>query len=292
MIPQTTIVDKNESENSELGQGLKRHESHEKNMRVHFARALLRNILHSASQGLGIGAVLTYVEMLQMGAARQKDRVEVDAGIYDALVENATAGRQWLSAFGNILEAFEKEYLCENVAADALGRDFNEVIAVAEKFRAIKNQRLMTDPVSFSGKIRINREGFREIMDELLLNAFKYSPAASKIRILCCSTEKLVSFMVVNEIEAMRGGVTGLPAEYQKKVFEPFFRLNNTWDDRFRDQRFGLGIGLTLAENVANACGGRLYTYEIELPDSGKDASPHMVKRVVSELVLEKVQGL
>lgn len=273
---------------NEFSHGLRRHEGHEKNLRVHFARSMLRNILHSASQGLGIGAVLTYAEMLQMGANREKERVEVDAGIYDALMENAVAGRQWLAAFGNILSAFEKQYTCESVGAETLAREFAETVNGAEKFRAIKNQWLSMDPVSFTGRVRVNRDGFREIMDELLLNAFKYSPPSSRIRILCCSTEKLVSFMIVNEVEAMRGGVSGVPPEYQKKVFEPFFRLNNTWDDRFRDQRFGLGIGLTLAENVANACGGQLYTYEIDLPAADREKPAENKKRIVSELVLEK----
>lgn len=288
MNENNALLDTNIPLRSELGQGLKRHEGHERNMRVHFARSMLRNILHSASQGLGIGAVLTYAEMLQMGSQRDKNRVQVDAGIYDALMENAAAGRQWLAAFENILSAFEKQYACENIGADTLSREFSAAVNAAEKFRGIKNQWLSMGPVTFSGRVRVSREGFREIMGELLLNAFKHSPPSSRIRILCCSTEKLVSFMIVNEVEMMRGGVSGVPPEYQKKVFEPFFRLNNTWDDRFRDQRFGLGIGLTLAENVANACGGQLYTYEIDLPvaDTGKNAES--AKRIVSELVLEK----
>lgn len=291
MTENDTTLEKEIRQRNELGQGLRRHDGHEKNLRVHFARSMLRNIMHSASQGLGIGAVLTYAEMLQMGANREKNRISVDAGIYDALMENAAAGRQWLAAFENILAAFEKQYTCETITADVLAREYDATVSAAEKFRSIKKQWLSMDPVSFSGRVRVSREGFREIMDELLLNAFKYSPAASRIRILCCSTERLVSFMVVNEIETMRGGVSGVPPEYQKKVFEPFFRLNNTWDDRFRDQRFGLGIGLTLAENVANACGGQLYTYEIELPaETAADGqSGKMAKRIVSELVLEKV---
>lgn len=267
-----------------MGQGMMRHAGHEKNLRIYFAEALLRSILHSASQGLGIGAVLTCAEMMQMNAVQGKGRVAIDSDIYQTLVDNAAAGRQWLAAFDNILSAFQKKYECDALGADRLSSQLNAVIASSEKFRAIKDQILLVDPVVFNGKIRCSTEGFREILSELLLNAFKYSPAKSHIRVLCCSTVKLVSFMVVNETEIMQGGVTGLPPEYQKKVFEPFFRLNNTWDDRFKEQRFGLGIGLTLAESAANACGGSLYTYEIE--------PPRGAKRVVSELVMEKVNQL
>lgn len=273
-----------------LGEGLRRHEGHEKNLRIHFAEALLRNILHSASQGLGIGAVITYAEMLQMGAKAQGDRVSVASDVFDMMLTNAEAGRQWLGAMENILASFQKQYSCEPVSADALSREFRATLEENEKFRAIKGQRLLLDPTNYQGKVRINKEGFREILGELLLNAFKYSPAGSQIRIIHCSTEKLVSFMVVNEVETMHGGITGLPAEYRKKIFEPFFRLNNTWDDRFNNQRFGLGIGLTLAESVANQCGGRLYSYEIDLA-SAEGAAPAKGRRIVSELVLEKVAG-
>lgn len=287
MTKQVEIAENNSRTGASLGDGLRRHEGHEKNLRIHFAEALLRNVLHSASQGLGIGAVITYAEMLQMGAKPSGDRVSVSGEVMDMLLKNAEASRHWLSAMENILAAFQREYLCEGVAADALSRELKSTLDAHEKFRVIKGQTLNIDPVNYLGKARVNKDGFREILGELLLNAYKYSPAGSRIRLIECSTEKLVSLMVVNEVEKMSGGITGLPSEYRKKIFEPFFRLNNTWDDRFNDQRFGLGIGLTLAESVASQCGGRLYTYEIDLA-GGDDISDVGGKRVVSELVLEK----
>ncbi len=109
---------------------------------------------------------------------------------------------------------------------------------------------------------------------------------------MCYVTPEIYSIVVVSEIESMRGGVTGVPPAYEKRVFEPFFRLNNTWDDRFRDQKYGLGIGLTLAEHAAEQCGARLYLYQIELPATeAETASEQRANRIVAELTLQRVMS-
>ncbi len=264
-------------------------ENAERHRQLEYARSLIRNILHSASQGLGIGAVLTYIDLLQMSPAIQavKEGDETISG----LVKNASAARQWLSAFENILTGLQKRYECDLVTFATINAAIADAVKRSEDFRAIKDHEVVLALSEFVGAVRGNAEAISEICAELLLNAFKYSPAKSKVRVMCYVTPEIYSIVVVSEIETMRGGVTGIPAAYEKRVFEPFFRLNNTWDDRFRDQKYGLGIGLTLAEHAAEQCGARLYLYQIELPatETGVDA-PRQANRIVAELTLQRVR--
>jgi signal transduction histidine kinase len=262
-------------------------ENAERHRQLEYARSLIRNILHSASQGLGIGAVLTYIDLLQMSPAIQavKEGDETISG----LVKNASAARQWLAAFENILTGLQKRYEADLLPFTTVNKAITTAVENSEHFRAIKGQEVILALSEFVGAVRGNAEAIGEIIAELLLNAFKYSPAKSKVRLMCYVTPEIYSIVVVSEIETMRGGVTGVPAAFEKRVFEPFFRLNNTWDDRFREQKYGLGIGLTLAEHAAEQCGARLYLYQIELPATEvATADADRANRIVAELTLQR----
>lgn len=262
-------------------------ESMQRDGKLEFATSLIRNILHSASQGLGIGAVLTYLDLMAMTMTNAQKENEV----FSSLMRNAHAARAWLSAFENILNGLQKHYPREVVHSAELGEIIESAIAQVDKFRAVRGQDLETHDLEYQGGIEGNREALKEILSELLLNAYKYSPAKSLVRIQSYSTSEYTAITIINDAEQMGGGITGIPREYEEKVFEPFFRMNNTLDDRFIEQKYGLGIGLTLAEHAAQECGGRLYLYDIEGPDVQKGIQPAH-KQVVAELVLQKVKDV
>lgn len=260
-------------------------ESEARDSKLDFAASLIRNILHTASQGLGIGAVLTYVDLLQM--TLPQGQLQQGNEAFAALVRNAQAARQWLNAFENILRGLQKKYQREVVRASDLLQVIESAARNAEHFREIKGQVLDVASAEFSGAVYGNHEALPEILGEMLLNAYKYSPPGSKVRIVPYATAEFCAITVVNEIEKMGGGISGIPPEYEEKVFEPFFRLNNTWDDRYREQKFGLGIGLTLAEHAAQQCGGRLYLYEVKVP--ADEAGGTEENRIIAELMLARV---
>ncbi|MFX7922542.1 ATP-binding protein, partial [Acinetobacter baumannii] len=52
----------------------------------------------------------------------------------------------------------------------------------------------------------------------------------------------------------IRDGGNGIPSELQSKVFEPFYRIETS---RSRESG-GTGLGLTIAQNIAQQHGGKL----------------------------------
>jgi signal transduction histidine kinase len=261
-------------------------ETHERDARLSYATSLIRNILHSASQGLGIGSVLTYVDLLQMTMPTLQKENEV----FGLLLQNARAARKWLSSFENILASLQKQYPREVVH----GSDFSQIVEQAlretEKFRAIKQQSIDLQHLLNLGSVYGNREALLEILSELLLNACKYSPVHSRISLMAYTTAEISAITVTNEVEQGVGASAGIPADAEDRVFEPFFRLNNIMDDRYAEQKYGLGIGLTLAEHAALQCGGRLYLYELDSGENTTSVPAHTGRRVVAELALQKVQ--
>jgi two-component system OmpR family sensor kinase len=88
---------------------------------------------------------------------------------------------------------------------------------------------------------------FRRVLDNLLDNAYKYSPDGSDISIAVRRDGAAVLFEVVD-----RG--MGISPSDLPRVFEPFFRA-----ERSRSRGTGgVGLGLTLVKRIVEAHGGRV----------------------------------
>jgi signal transduction histidine kinase len=91
-----------------------------------------------------------------------------------------------------------------------------------------------------------------------------------------------VSVVVLNDIESQADQLSGVPDALQNAVFEPFFRLRNVMDERFRQEELGMGMGLTIVQSTVQHFGGTAYVYEVLDHVSG--ATPR--RRVAAELNL------
>ncbi|QEH33366.1 Sensor kinase CusS [Aquisphaera giovannonii] len=94
---------------------------------------------------------------------------------------------------------------------------------------------------------RVNPHLLGQLLDNLLENAFKYSPPGSPVAVRCWSEPGVV----VLGVEDRGPGLS--PAELAR-VFDPFYRT----DQARREGRPGVGLGLPVARRIAAALGGSL----------------------------------
>jgi signal transduction histidine kinase len=86
-----------------------------------------------------------------------------------------------------------------------------------------------------------------QILTNLLVNALRYTPAPGKVEVAVSREEDKVAFRVTDT------GV-GLSPEQLDHIFERFYRV-----DKSRSRAFGgSGIGLTIAQSLAQAMGGEI----------------------------------
>lgn len=86
-----------------------------------------------------------------------------------------------------------------------------------------------------------------QILTNLLVNALRYTPAPGRIEVAVSREEAMVAFRISDT------GV-GLSAEQLAHIFERFYRV-----DKSRSRAFGgSGIGLTIAQSLAQAMGGEI----------------------------------
>jgi signal transduction histidine kinase len=103
--------------------------------------------------------------------------------------------------------------------------------------------------------VHADRSAMVRSVENLLTNAAKFSPSASKVRIDACEDDerKHVVLRVADQ-------GPGIPAAEAERVFERFYRI------RTANQIPGTGIGLAIVKEFAEAQGGRAW---VEASDEG-----------------------
>lgn len=119
---------------------------------------------------------------------------------------------------------------------------------LAKKRRLFYNMDLPDGPVN----IMADAEALNKIFSNLFSNAVKYAEKNVQIRLL--KPEKSISYIY---IEIRNDGYL-IPEEMKEKIFEPFYRLQQTIRQK------GTGIGLALARSLVELHNGSLY---LESPD-------------------------
>jgi signal transduction histidine kinase len=96
--------------------------------------------------------------------------------------------------------------------------------------------------------VRADVERVRQVLANLLSNARKYSPAGGPIRVTAARENGAVRVAVVDQ------GL-GIPREAMPRLFEKFYRIDNS--DRRRIK--GTGLGLAIVREIVQAHGGEVW---------------------------------
>lgn len=120
--------------------------------------------------------------------------------------------------------------------------------AVAEgKFRALKHSIIAHLPRRLP-KINIDGKRIRQVLDNLIDNATKYSEAGTEVVVSAKQTGQEVLVSVADQ------GI-GISAEEQKKIFERFYRI----EQRLNPEIGGAGLGLAICKGLVEAHRGRIW---------------------------------
>jgi signal transduction histidine kinase len=107
---------------------------------------------------------------------------------------------------------------------------------------------ILAEGISADRPLKLDAKLLRYILDNLLSNALKYSPAESPVILtLTLQAEKII-FQVSD-----RG--IGISAEDKPYIFDAFFRANNVGNVK------GTGLGLSLVQRFVEYHGGHIYLF-------------------------------
>jgi two-component system OmpR family sensor kinase len=185
-----------------------------------------------------------YAELYRMGAIKGKQdiaeamgRIESEAIRMSGLVES-------------LLTLTRMDEL------DNLKKEDNGLVALIKA--AIKDASVANQSISFRLNtsldelvIKIDANRIKQVLLNLLTNASRFAPAATEVTVDLTLENDLVTVKVIDRGE-------GIPESLREKIFERFYRVDNS---RNRVTG-GSGLGLAIAKSIVEAHGGRIWVEE------------------------------
>lgn len=122
-----------------------------------------------------------------------------------------------------------------------------------QSLKANGRELLIDLPEEGTAMVRIDVLKIRQVLDNLIENALKYTPAEGKIRLGCSLVNKAVDIWVEDEGR-------GVPKMDVAKIFERFYRVDK---GRSRDTG-GTGLGLSIVKHIVDWHEGSVWAENIE----------------------------
>jgi signal transduction histidine kinase len=206
-------------------------------------KELLANVSHELRTPLArIRVALDIASEGDANAARGSlEEISVDLGELEVMINDIlTTTRMELQSGAHTSTGFALRR--SNVAPGSVAQ------CASERFRARYPDRDLSVSIADAlPPIHVDATLFRRVLDNLLDNAYKYSPDGGDISLAVAGSASEVVFEVTD-----RG--MGIAERDLPRVFEPFFRA-----ERSRSRGTGgVGLGLTLAKRIVEAHGGRI----------------------------------
>jgi signal transduction histidine kinase len=98
--------------------------------------------------------------------------------------------------------------------------------------------------------VKVDVEGIKTVIENLLDNAIRYTPEGGEVEISLTApvTETEVQFSI-------RDSGIGIPDEEKERIFTRFFRASNA----IKKETEGSGLGLYISKNIIEAHGGKIW---------------------------------
>jgi len=200
------------------------------------------NVSHELKTPLS--SIKAYAETLRSGAIHDQvnclkflGRIEEHADRLDALIADLLRLAR--------IESGDKSF---EIGAVPVGNMVHRRSADHQASAQAKRIQLVVAEGDTQLHVRADEEGLRQILDNLIDNAIKYTRESGRVTLRWFSTDGKVS------IEVEDTGI-GVSAEDQKRVFERFYRV-----DKARSREMGgTGLGLAIVKHLAQFFGGEAY---------------------------------
>jgi len=227
-------------------------------------KSIFHNINNSFTQGAGFGTLIAFMEMMSNTSEKENDKVIIDEMIFKHAMDNVKIAQNAFKIFasidwviGNDIELKEATvgdiYKLVKVAIDG-----TKEMAKINRHRVIINE--FPDDIS-KFKVNVNTDYIAESVKEILVNAMKFSKPESTIAIMIYSQNKNLRISIISDPEKNSDGIVGIPVEYEKVVFEPFYRISKLVFEKYHTLDFG--IGLTFVEKIVKRHGGEIFAENI-----------------------------
>jgi two-component system OmpR family sensor kinase len=221
----------------------------------------MRRFVSDASHELRTPLVTVrgYAELYRMGAikkpkdvAEAMDRIESEAIRMSGLVESLLT----LTRMDELDQLTTQKVKLESIATPV----------IKDASVANPDVKFELEDQTKNLEVELDADRMKQVLTNLVGNASRFAPKGSTVTVLVARVDKNIKVSVVDRGE-------GIPEPLQEKVFDRFYRADNS---RNRETG-GSGLGLAIARSIVNAHGGKIWaeatvgggaTFSFEIPIS------------------------
>jgi signal transduction histidine kinase len=188
----------------------------------------------------------------------------------------AGAGEHLLSLINDILDLSKIEAGKMKLELDKFNlKELIEGCIALFKEKSIRHNIIVDYVLEISGDIVADEQKIRQVLLNLLSNAFKFTPDRGSVYVYArkAQDEGAGSFI---EISVVDSGI-GISEEDKEKLFKPFQQLDSSVSKKHQ----GTGLGLSLCKKIIELHGGRIWV------ESGEGKG----SRFIFAIPLQKIVG-
>jgi signal transduction histidine kinase len=255
--------------------------------RSNYGKNILETLIHSIFQGRGIGGIMSLMEMLDYTKVEEGENVLIPKDVFQLLKENLSAVQIMKDKMDRTIKLFDTHFVKEKLHYKDIMNIMDDSVQAINYLLPIRNHTIHYERHDQDNIYYGNKEFLKISFKELITNAIKYSPDNAIIYIFTHKKEdESLTIVILNSILPIPRGVSGIPPELEHEVFVPFYKINNTHDDRYFQEELGLGIGLSIINTGISQLNGKIRLYEVL--DHVLSTKPE--KKVCAELTLMPVE--
>ena len=226
--------------------------------RDRFEQNFFHNIRVALNQGAGFGMLLSLLSTFLTGNL-PGESVQIEPDVLELLRVNQQVAHRTIEVFTELDRLTNEEMPLERLSLYEFYDMLNQVSVELSPYSAIHSQKfVITSPgEKFQDTFFLcNRQFMKKVVQELFMNALKFSEPGSEIYVLLNNASQETRLAVLNYPRQLRDIAPGVPAHLEKSVFEPFSRLTSTIDEQYDTLDYGLG--LTMVDKIMHRHNGSI----------------------------------
>ena len=220
----------------------------------------LSDLKRSFLEGASIGSVMSIILVIKDMMQETEDGYLIDKDIMKTLFDCNDIVKHQFDGIYDITQIL-KNLNIQEIPVNEFISELPKMVERLEPHLIPKNVTINFPILKSNSKIQVDKEAFSLAFEELVINAYKYTVANSTIFILAYISDGYLVISIKNDVNQKPYG--GIPKEYEKIVIEPFIRLHNNDEKMYIVEKFGLGLGLTVVDNIIKKHNGIFFIHDI-----------------------------
>jgi two-component system OmpR family sensor kinase len=206
-------------------------------------------------------SVRGYAELYRMGALKKPEQIAEAMGRIESEAVRMTGLVESLLTLTRMDETTKLERSKTNLVS--LSNDAAKDASVADGKRKIVITDMAGNPLDENAVVEasIDANSMRQVLTNLLANASRFSPEGAQIEIALDNEEWFDDRRMLT-LEVRDHG-EGIPEQLRDKVFERFYRIDNSRNS----ETGGSGLGLAIVSSIVNRHEGKIVA--LETPGGG-----------------------